>query len=127
MEREAARAQQSVGTHIGHIGVQDAVAILVADPAEGSQHAHLILDAQILIYFVPFVYLFCLLLRERPADRTTPSVIPGGTAGRLIAGTLGLFVTVFAMVVAAVPPSDQAPIPFEIDVISSGGWQPNLM
>src|SRR5205807_1910373 len=69
-----------------------------------------ILDAQILIYFVPFLYLFCLLLLERPADRTTRSVIPGGTAGRLITAALGLFVTAFAMVVAAVPPSDQAPI-----------------
>jgi amino acid transporter len=72
-----------------------------------------LLDTQLLIYFVPFVYLFACLLLDRAgdrADRTRESmrVIPGGAIGRACVGGAGMFVTLFAMAVALVHPSDQS-------------------
>jgi glutamate:GABA antiporter len=80
----------------------------------------IVLDMNVLIYFIPFIYLFCCLLFER--DGSGPTVIPGGRAGRLIAGSAGLFVTVFAMVLAALPPSDQNPFEFELKVLGGVGF-----
>lgn len=80
----------------------------------------IILDMNVLIYFIPFIYLFCCLLFER--EMSGPTVIPGGRAGRLLAGSAGLFVTVFAMIVAAIPPSDQNALWFEVKVWGGVGF-----
>ena len=80
----------------------------------------IVLDMNVLIYFIPFIYLFCCLLFE--GDTPGPTVIPGGRIGRLIAGCAGLFVTIFAIVVAAIPPSDQSPVWFELKVLGGVGF-----
>jgi amino acid transporter len=80
----------------------------------------IVLDMNVLIYFIPFVYLFFCLLYE--PDTGGPSVIPGGRVGRIVAGLAGLFVTVFAMIVAAIPPSDQSPFWFELKVLGGVGF-----
>jgi glutamate:GABA antiporter len=80
----------------------------------------IVLDMNVLIYFIPFIYLFCCLLFERETDG--PRVIPGGRAGRIVAGSAGLFVTVFAMIVAALPPSDQNAYVFELKVLGGVGF-----
>jgi amino acid transporter len=72
-----------------------------------------LLDAQVLIYFVPFIYLFACILFDRAGDRSdrareTRAMIPGGAAGRLLAGGAGMFVTVFAMIVACVHPEGES-------------------
>lgn len=71
-----------------------------------------VLNAQILIYFVPFIYLFGCLLFDRAADRADRardhvSMIPGGSLGRGVVGLSGVSVTIFAMVIGVVArPSD---------------------
>jgi amino acid transporter len=80
----------------------------------------IVLDMNVLIYFIPFIYLFCCLLFE--GDTPGPTVIPGGRIGRYIAGSAGLFVTIFAIVVAAIPPSDQSPLWFEAKVLGGVGF-----
>ena len=80
----------------------------------------IVLDMNVLIYFIPFIYLFCCLLFE--GDTPGPTVIPGGRIGRYIAGSAGLFVTVFAIIVAAIPPSDQSPLWFEVKVLGGVGF-----
>jgi len=76
-----------------------------------------LLDTQLLIYFVPFVYLFACILLDRAGDRAdrardrevaTSSIIPGGAVGRACVGGAGLGVTLFAMAVALIHPSDQS-------------------
>ncbi|HTD59623.1 MAG TPA: APC family permease [Gemmatimonadaceae bacterium] len=79
----------------------------------------IVLDMNVLIYFIPFIYLFCCLLFE--GDTPGPTVIPGGRIGRYIAGSAGLFVTIFAIIVAAIPPSDQSPLWFEVKVLGGVG------
>jgi glutamate:GABA antiporter len=67
----------------------------------------IVLDTMLLIYFIPYIYLFiCYLLvrlRERP---TEPQPWHGGKAAAGVIGLSGLLLTVFAMIVATIPPSD---------------------
>jgi amino acid transporter len=80
----------------------------------------IVLDMNVLIYFIPFVYLFFCLMFE--PDTGGPTIIPGGRPGRMIASVAGLFVTVFAMIVAAIPPSGQNPFLFELKVLGGVGF-----
>jgi len=84
------------------------VFLLVSQLGKGStvEHAYLVLlDTQLLVYFIPYVYLFLCLLRQA---RVGPDAgaLPGGRAGATLAGLSGLGITLFAMVVAAIPPGD---------------------
>jgi amino acid transporter len=69
----------------------------------------IVLDTMLLIYFIPYIYLFvCYLvvrLRERPAQ---PQPWQAGKAAALVIGLSGLLLTLFAMVVATIPPADTA-------------------
>ena len=84
------------------------VFLLISQLGKGStvEHAYLILlDTQLLIYFIPYLYLFLCLLRQarRP---TGDGMMPGGRVGATIAGVCGFSVTAFAMIVASIPPGD---------------------
>lgn len=82
------------------------------------ERAYLILlDTQILVYFVPYLYLFVSFLlqfavgpRARAGEAATGGAprsygrIPGGRATALICGTSGLVVTALAMGLACIPP-----------------------
>jgi amino acid transporter len=69
----------------------------------------IVLDTMLLIYFIPYIYLFvCYLLvrlRESPSERQSGQ---GGKGTGVITGLSGLLLTVFAMVVATIPPADTA-------------------
>ena len=84
------------------------VFLLVSQIGKGStvEHAYLILlDTQLLVYFIPYIYLFlCLLRQARSSTQTGP--LPGGRVGATLAGLCGLGVTAFAMIVASIPPGD---------------------
>jgi amino acid transporter len=96
------------------------VFLFISQLGKGStvEQAYLVLlDTQILVYFIPYVYLFLCLMRQA---RAAPDVgqLPGGRLGASLAGAAGLCVTVFAMIVAAIPPGD-APnrVAFAVKVI----------
>lgn len=63
----------------------------------------ILLDTQLLIYFTPYVYLFLALVVHRRRDRLAGA--QRGIASALLIGGCGAFVTVFAMVIATIPPS----------------------
>jgi len=79
----------------------------------------IILDTQLLIYFIPYVYLFISFLLHRRTDAPADTVrVPGGALGARIVGISGLVVTVLAMVVATVPPDGETnPLLFEAKVV----------
>ena len=79
----------------------------------------IILDTQLLIYFIPYVYLFISFLIHRGTEAPPETVrVPGGAGTAWLVGLSGLFVTLFAMGVAMVPPSDDTqPLVFEMKVI----------
>jgi amino acid transporter len=81
----------------------------------------IVLDTMLLIYFIPYLYLFiCYLLvrlREIPPESQPWH---GGKAAALVIGLSGLLLTVFAMIVATIPPSD-TPDPWVFRVKVIGG------
>ncbi|HEX8076347.1 MAG TPA: amino acid permease, partial [Chthoniobacterales bacterium] len=64
----------------------------------------ILIDMSLLIYFVPYLYLFVSFITHswRQTDRAT--LIWGGRGGALLAGGAGFGITLFAMVVAMIPP-----------------------
>ncbi len=79
----------------------------------------ILLDTQLLIYFIPYVYLFVSFLLHRRTEAPAHTVrVPGGPVGATLVGVSGLLVTLFAMGVAMVPPPDEArPLLFEVKVV----------
>jgi amino acid transporter len=76
----------------------------------------ILLDTMILIYFIPFLYLFLVYLTDKGVREGAT-----GTWGRMrinVLGVSGLLLTTFAMVVACVPPSDTpSVVTFELKVV----------
>jgi glutamate:GABA antiporter len=79
----------------------------------------ILLDTQLLIYFIPYCYLFISFLLHRRTEAPPDTVrVPGGSFGAWAVGLSGLLVTLFAMVVAMIPPSgDEQPLLFEMKVV----------
>jgi len=68
----------------------------------------ILLDTQILIYFIPYLYLFIVFLIHRRRGENAGEVVlaPGGSVGGWLTGLSGMMVTLFAMIVATIPPPD---------------------
>ncbi len=68
----------------------------------------ILLDTQILIYFIPYLYLFLVFLIHRRRDENSDEVVlaPGGAIGGWVTGVSGMVVTLFAMIIATTPPPD---------------------
>ncbi len=70
----------------------------------------ILLDTQLLVYFIPFLYLFASFLIHRSKGGASDDVTlaPGGKFGGWIIGISGFGVTLFAMIVAMIPPTSSA-------------------
>jgi len=80
-----------------------------------------ILDTMLLVYFIPYIYLFLSYLadRLRGADSDAPL---GARAKAVVIGLSGLSLTVLAMVIATVPPAGtEEPWLFRLKVIGGAG------
>ena len=79
----------------------------------------ILLDTQLLIYFIPYLYLFVSFLIHRRRGGMDESVVaaPGGAVGAIALGLGGLAITLFAMIVSMIPPPGTAdPWVFEAKV-----------
>ncbi len=97
------------------------VFVLLGKTAVGQVYL-ILLSAQLIIYFVPYIYLFIVFLIHRRREGVGPEVMvaPGGTAGAYLMALSGLLVTVFAMVLAFVPPPGTAST-WEFEAKTGGG------
>jgi len=101
------------------------VVLVIAHINESALAAYQILvDATIIIYFIPFLYMYASAIRLAYArDRVeNPSavLIPGGRAGVWIAGVLGFAVTLLSMIVAVIPTEDvQSVVGFEVKILGT--------
>jgi glutamate:GABA antiporter len=84
------------------------------------ERAYLVLlDTQLLVYFVPYLYLFAAFIVHRARAVEEPPVrVPGGMGIAGLVGISGFLVTAFAMIVAMIPPADDPdPLLFRLKVI----------
>src|SRR5256886_3088632 len=80
----------------------------------------ILLDTQILIYFIPYLYLFIAFLIHRQRNEKSSEVMlaPGGPIGAWFTGLSGIVATLFAMIIATIPPPDMGnPLLFRLKVI----------
>jgi glutamate:GABA antiporter len=80
----------------------------------------ILLDTQLLVYFIPYIYLFVCFVVLRRRDEPAPGVVraPGGIVGVWILAISGILITVFAMAVATIPPpGTDEPMLFRLKVI----------
>jgi amino acid transporter len=68
----------------------------------------ILLDTQILVYFIPYLYLFVVFLihRRRNENSSEAVIAPGGAIGGWVSGLSGMIATLFAMIIATIPPPD---------------------
>jgi glutamate:GABA antiporter len=92
-------------------GLVSALLLILSQVNETVRGSYQILvDATILLYFIPFLYMYAAVIRlawraDRRSNRAAV-LIPGGKVGVLIAGLLGFAITVFAMALSLVPPEE---------------------
>ncbi|MDX1429382.1 MAG: amino acid permease, partial [Rhodothermales bacterium] len=104
-------------------GVLATIFLILSVLGEGTtvEKAYLILlDTMILLYFIPYVYLFLsyLMFRRREANERGAGL---PVVAHLI-GISGLLLTLFAMAVAVIPPpGDTNPLLFELKVLGGTG------
>jgi amino acid transporter len=92
--------------------IQAGVAVLVTVAGQAGTTVegayNLFLSASIIIYFIPYLYLFATLMRVQ-REPTAPGVrrVPGGRRVALICGALGFVTTAISLILAAVPSADE--------------------
>ncbi len=81
----------------------------------------IVLDTMLLVYFIPFIYLFLCYLVVRVRLRE-PGGVPASRAWAGMVGLAGLGLTLFARLVATIPPPDtHDPWIFRLKVIGGAG------
>lgn len=104
-------------------GSLSAAILLISQINDSTRGAYqFLIDAGIILYFIPFLYMFAAVLKlSRRADRTTNKhaiLVPGGRLGVLIAGGLGFLVVLLGIVVSLVPPGDSSDkLAFELKLV----------
>ena len=81
----------------------------------------IVLDTMLLVYFIPYIYLFLCYLTVRVRERAADGV-PGSRFMAGVTGVCGLGLTLLAMIVATIPPGDTPdPWVFRAKVIGGAG------
>ena len=73
----------------------------------------------IVVYFIPYLYLFAALMKLGGSGRAPEGTIsvPGGRAGTIVVGIVGFLTTAVAIVCALVPPGGSNPFVFEAKIL----------
>jgi len=86
-----------------------AIFIVAATRGDTVKGAYLkLVNATLIVYFIPYMYMFASAIRLERQIAATPGAIPvpGGRAGSLFWNSLGFLTTLVAIVLALVPPAD---------------------
>jgi glutamate:GABA antiporter len=85
--------------------------ILAATQGDTVKGAYLkLVNATLIVYFIPYLYMFASALKLRAMIARQPGAIPvpGGIAGSLFWNGLGFLTTVVSIILALIPPEDSA-------------------
>jgi len=104
-------------------GLSTAVLLLSQIRSAGVIAAYqLLVNAGIILYFIPFLYMFAAVIRlsVRPDRATNPHavLVPGGKPGVWICGVLGFAVVLFGIILSYFPPEGSDPITYRVELIA---------
>jgi len=89
-------------------GVLTTILMIAAVAGSTIEEAYILLvDMAIILYFIPFLYLFLalpLLQKKGIGDEKDVLSVPGGRGGTWLLCTLGFFATLFSIILAMMPP-----------------------
>jgi glutamate:GABA antiporter len=91
-------------------GISGVILVLSQYKSSWQDQYQLLVDAAIILYFIPFLYMYASIIRlAYRADRQQENavLVPGGKAGVWVAGSLGFAVTLISIVFAMVPPETE--------------------
>jgi amino acid transporter len=99
------------------------IMVLLSFPGGSVQDAYLFLAGfTLVVYFVPYLYLFAALFRLSARGEAPPGVVPvpGGRAGAVVVAVVGFATTALAIVFALIPAADVAhPALFHLRLLAS--------
>ena len=105
--------------------------LLLSQISETTRGAYqFLVDAGIILYFIPFLYMFGAVIklayrRDRAANPHAV-LVPGGTLGTWICGSLGFIVVLIGIAVSLVPPGDSSnKLGFELKLV--GGTTASIL
>jgi amino acid transporter len=81
-----------------------------------------ILDTMLLVYFIPYLYLYACFLVARMRETGTAAGLLGGRAAAMVIGICGFLFTLFAMGIAMVPPEAHEAGLFLLKVVGGAGF-----
>jgi glutamate:GABA antiporter len=92
--------------------ISGAILLLSQIKSDTVQSAYqLLIDAAIILYFIPFLYMFAGVIRlagrGRRSEEKNAVLIPGGMTGVWICGAVGFLVVLVGIAVSAIPPGDE--------------------
>jgi len=97
-------------------GLSGVILVLSQYKASWQDAYQLLVDAAIILYFIPFLYMYASVIKlaYRP-DRAQHQgiLVPGGKVGVWIAGLLGFSVTLLSIIFAMIPPETESKWVFE--------------
>ena len=96
------------------------VFVTVAGRATSIQEAYdILVNLTILIYFIPYLYLFAAVVRLRPLAAPAPDALrlPVGRRGMWAIAALGFFATAVALALTFVPPPGTNRLTYEVNLI----------
>jgi glutamate:GABA antiporter len=89
-----------------------AIILILAQHNESTKHAYqLVVDAAIILYFLPFLYMYAAVIKlaykpDRGANLNSV-LIPGGKSGVWVMGILGFVVTALSIALSVIPPGEE--------------------
>jgi len=97
--------------------------LLISQINETTRGAYqFLIDAAIILYFIPFLYMFAAVLklakRQDRTENTHAVLVPGGNVGLWLCGGLGFVVVLIGIFVSLVPPGDSSDkVGFELKLV----------
>jgi amino acid transporter len=82
----------------------------------------LLVDAAIILYFIPFLYMYASVIKlayRRDRAQEQGILVPGGKVGVWIAGLLGFSVTLLSIIFAMIPPETESKWLFETKLLGA--------
>jgi glutamate:GABA antiporter len=91
-------------------GISGVILILSQYKSSWQDQYQLLVDAAIILYFIPFLYMYASVIKlayRRDRTQNQAVLVPGGRLGVWIAGSLGFAVTLLSIGFAMVPPETE--------------------